>query len=174
MSYDKLIKETNMKNAIESNISMFLRERVNDKEDGIKTIAKVISNTLDRNYKGQDNLKLLSKKIIDENNRYFDDIATFALYIFTMDYSNKMLKNMPQDHSRNVLIKAMDIEVSRGLAAINMYIANDIKPGVYMIHTETTRKTMGISNKFHRAFTQYLLDKKSEIIELITSSYNKN
>ncbi|SCJ99777.1 Uncharacterised protein [uncultured Clostridium sp.] len=167
MTYDKLIKEANMKNAIEGNLSVFLRERINGKEDGAKTIAKVICNSLDRNYKGQDNLKLLSNKITNKDNEEFEEIATFALYIFTMDYSNKMLKNMPSDNKRNVLIKAMDMEVSRGLAALNMYIANDIKPGIYSTHTKTTRKTMGISNKFHKAFSDFLETKRNEIIDAI-------
>lgn len=169
MTYEKLIKEANMKNAIEGNLSIFLRERVNGRKDGAKTIAKVICNSLDRNYKGQDNLKLLSNKITNKDNMYFEEITTFALYIFTMDYSNKMLKNMPKDNSRNVLIKAMDMEVSRGLAALNMYIANDIKPGIYTIHTETTRKTMGISNKFHKAFSDFLQTQRNEIIDSIVA-----
>ncbi|MDU2670736.1 MAG: hypothetical protein E7C49_01870 [Clostridium sp.] len=169
MTYEKLIKEANMKNAIEGNLSIFLRERVNGREDGAQTIAKVICNSLDRNYKGQDNLKLLSNKITNKDNMYFEEITTFALYIFTMDYSNKMLKNMPKDNSRNVLIKAMDMEVSRGLAALNMYIANDIKPGIYTIHTETTRKTMGISNKFHKAFSDFLQTQRNEIIDSIVA-----
>lgn len=169
MTYEKLIKEANMKNAIEGNLSIFLRERVNGREDGAQTIAKVICNSLDRNYKGQDNLKLLSNKITNKDNMYFEEITTFALYIFTMDYSNKMLKNMPKDNSRNVLIKAMDMEVSRGLAALNMYIANDIKPGIYTTHTETTRKTMGISNKFHKAFGDFLETKRNEIIDAIVA-----
>ena len=50
MTYDKLVKVTNMKNAIEGNISVFLRERVNGKEDGSKMIAAVIYNTIDKNY----------------------------------------------------------------------------------------------------------------------------
>lgn len=169
MTYDKLIKEANMKNAIEGNLAVFLRERVNEREDGAKTIAKVICNSLDRNYKGQDNLKLLSNKITNNDNKYFQEIATFALYIFTMDYSNKMLKNMPKDNSRNILIKAMDMEVSRGLAALNMYIANDIKSGIYSTHTETTRKTIGISNKFHETFSEFLETKRNDIIDAITA-----
>ncbi len=68
MTYEKLIKEANMKNAIEGNLSIFLRERVNGREDGAQTIAKVICNSLDRNYKGQDNLKLLSNKITNKDN----------------------------------------------------------------------------------------------------------
>ncbi|CUN54126.1 hypothetical protein [Clostridium disporicum] len=165
MAYDKLIKETNMKNGIEGNISVFMRERVEGKEDGAKVIANVIAGSLDRNYKGQNNYKLLAKKITDKDNSYFEDIAAFAIYIFTMDYTNKMLKDMPEDHNRNVLMKAISTQISRGVAAINMYVANDIKQGVYATHTETTRKIMGISNKFHDAFNNYLNSKKSEIIE---------
>ena len=56
MAYDKLIKETNMKNGIEGNISVFMRERVEGKEDGAKVIANVIAGSLDRNYKGQNTL----------------------------------------------------------------------------------------------------------------------
>ena len=169
MTYEKLIKETNMKNAIEGNISVFLRERVNGKEDGFKMMAAVIYNLMDKNYKGQNNFKLLSSKIEDKDNEYFESIATYAFYIFTMDYTNKTLKSMPEDHGRNVLIKAISNEVSRGIAALNMYISNDIKEGIYKTHTETTRKVMGISNKFHKAFSEFLSFNRSEIVESLVN-----
>ena len=169
MTYDKLVKVTNMKNAIEGNISVFLRERVNGKEDGSKMIAAVIYNTIDKNYKGKDNFKLLSKRIADKDNEYFESIATYALYLFTMDYTNRMLKDMPQDDGRKVLIKAISSEVSRGLASLNMYLANDINAGVYKTHSEKTRKVMGISNEFHKAFGEYLLDRRCEIVDGIVN-----
>ena len=62
MTYEKLIKCANMKNAIEGNIAVFLRERIHDKEDGSKILAALLYNTMDKNYKGQNNFKILLKK----------------------------------------------------------------------------------------------------------------
>lgn len=163
MTYDELKKKVNMKNVIEGNISVFLSKRVNGMDDGAKILASVIYSTMDKKYKGQDNFKLLSRKIGIKDNKYFESIATYALYIFAMEHTNKTLKSMPEEPKKNVTIKAISNEISTGLATLNMYIANDIKDEVYNNKLERTRKVMGISNDFHEAFSEFLVANRIEI-----------
>lgn len=169
MTYDELIKKANMKNVIEGNLSTFLRDRIDGKEDGAKMLASVIYNTMDKKYKGQNNFKILAKKIGIKDNEYFESIATYALYIFAMDFTNKTLKEMPEDPKKNMLIRAIANEVSTGLATLNMYVANDIKADVYNKKIERTKKVMGISNDFHKAFSEVLIANRVEIEQGIDS-----
>ena len=99
------------------------------------------------------------------DNDYFEDIATFSLYLFSMDYTNKVLKSMPNDDKKDILIKSISDNISRGLAALNMYIANDINSSMYKSQVEKTKKTLGISENFHKTFNDYLNFRKPEIIE---------
>lgn len=163
MIYDELIKKVNMKNVIEGNITVFLRERINGKEDGAKMLASVIYNTMNKNYKGQDNFKLLERKIESKDDKYFESIATYALYVFAMQHTNKTLKNTPADPKKIMLIKVIANEITRGLDALNMYMANDIDSKVYNAQTEKTRKVMGISKDFHEALGEFLIANRSEI-----------
>ena len=103
MAYDKLIKETNMKNGIEGNISVFMRERVEGKEDGAKVIANVIAGSLDRNYKGQNNYKLLAKKITDKEITY---IAKFLSEKITIDFSKNNVNNITERNIKDYFIIA--------------------------------------------------------------------
>lgn len=170
MTLNSLVNVTNRNNMIEYNITSFIGSFKN-REESAYQIARVLLNSMDSKYKSQDYVIGMMRTIANQNSDSFGGVATYAFYLFTMDYCNDMLKQKPNDNSTYNLIKSVDREIIVGKKALDDYLCHRITKGPYVEQLFKTKNTMGISNQFHDTLHDYITVQKNDIVQFMIDVY---
>lgn len=170
MTFEQLKRATNTNNSIEYNITSFIGSFKN-KDEAAYQIGRVILNAMDSQYKTQDYVIGMMRTIANQNADSFGGVATYAFYLFTMDYCNDMLKQKPNDNSTYSLIKSIEKEVIIGKKSLDDYLCHRITKGPYVQQLFKTKNVMGISDQYHDTLHDFITVQKNDIVKFMIDVY---